>query len=133
MGKAILLVETLKIVFLTGGIIYLIFGILTITENKEIIERMGTNIRIHVKKETKDEKEIEKKVSLFLSLEFFIASIIDFILMIILEIIHWKINNNYNHLKEENKMSFNNQINDTIYNNNQEDSETEKINKLNLI
>ena len=44
-----------------------------------------------------------------------------------------KINNNYNHLKEENKMSFNNQINDSIYNNNQEDSETEKINKLNLI
>ena len=112
----ILLIEVLKIIFLTGSILYFFFGILSICHNKELLERIGTKIKIHVAKEIKDEKEIEKKVSLFVSLQFFFASIIDLILMIIIHIIIGKKKLNSNKTKENNDNSFNFPINDSIEN-----------------
>ena len=91
------ILKTLEILFLIGGILYIILGFLSINDNKELIEKLGTNLKIKIKKDkpSLSKEEVHLKLKNNLAIELFIASIIDFILMFICKI--------YNKQKDEKK------------------------------
>ena len=45
------ILKSLEILFLIGGILYIILGFLSINDNKELIEKLGTNLKIKIKKD----------------------------------------------------------------------------------
>lgn len=91
------ILKSLEILFLIGGILYIILGFLSINDNKELIEKLGTNLKIKIKKDqpSLSKEEVHLKLKNNLAIELFIASIIDFILMFICKI--------YNKQKDEKK------------------------------
>ncbi len=92
------ILKSLEILFLIGGILYIILGFLSINDNRELIEKLGTNLKIKIKKDqpSLSKQEIHLKLKNNLAIELFIASIIDFILMFICKI--------YNKQKDEKKI-----------------------------
>lgn len=91
------ILKSLEILFLIGGILYIILGFLSINDNKELIEKLGTNLKIKIKKDqpSLSKEEVHLKLKNNLAIELFFASIIDFILMFICKI--------YNKQKDEKK------------------------------
>ncbi len=91
------ILKSLEILFLIGGILYIILGFLSINDNKELIEKLGTNLKIKIKKDqpSLSKEEVHLKLKNNLAIELFIASIIDFIIMFICKI--------YNKQKDEKK------------------------------
>ena len=91
------ILKSLEILFLIGGILYIILGFLSINDNRELIEKLGTNLKIKIKKDhpSLSKEEVHLKLKNNLAIELFIASIIDFILMFICKI--------YNKQKDEKK------------------------------
>ena len=91
------ILKSLEILFLIEGILYIILGFLSINDNKELIEKLGTNLKIKIKKDqpSLSKEEVHLKLKNNLAIELFIASIIDFILMFICKI--------YNKQKDEKK------------------------------
>ena len=91
------ILKSLEILFLIGGILYIILGFLSINDNRELIEKLGTNLKIKIKKDqpSLSKQEVHLKLKNNLAIELFIASIIDFILMFICKI--------YNKQKDEKK------------------------------
>lgn len=92
------ILKSLEILFLIGGILYIILGFLSINDNRELIEKLGTNLKIKIKKDqpSLSKEEVHLKLKNNLAIELFIASIIDFILMFICKI--------YNKQKDEKKI-----------------------------
>ncbi len=92
------ILKSLEILFLIGGILYIILGFLSINDNRELIEKLGTNLKIKIKKDqpSLSKQEVHLKLKNNLAIELFIASIIDFILMFICKI--------YNKQKDEKKI-----------------------------
>ena len=86
------ILKSLEILFLIGGILYIILGFLSINDNKELIEKLGTNLKIKIKKDqpSLSKEEVHLKLKNNLAIELFIASIIDFILMFICKIYNKK-------------------------------------------
>ena len=91
------ILKSLEILFLIEGILYIILGFLSINDNKELIEKLGTNLKIKIKKDqpSLSKEEVHLKLKNNLAIELFFASIIDFILMFICKI--------YNKQKDEKK------------------------------
>ena len=102
------LFKTLKIVFLSGGVLYFILSILSFFENKELFEGLGQKFIIEKKKDTIDENDIKKKVCRAIGIELLISSIIDFILMFVFHKLINRTENNNQKLKNKSKISLDN-------------------------
>ena len=102
------LFKTLKIVFLSGGVLYFILSILSFFNNEELFEGMGQKFIIEKKKDTIDENDIKKKVCRAIGIELLISSIIDFILMFVFHKLINKTENNNQKLKNKSKISLDN-------------------------
>lgn len=102
------LFKTLKIVFLSGGVLYFILSILSFFNNEELFEGMGQKFIIDIKKETIDENDIKKKVCRAIGIELLISSIIDFILMFVFHKLINRTENNNQKLKNKSKISLDN-------------------------
>ena len=102
------LFKTLKIVFLSGGVLYFILSILSFFNNEELFEGMGQKFIIEKKKDTIDEKDIKKKVCRAIGIELLISSIIDFILMFVFHKLINRTENNNQKLKNKSKISLDN-------------------------
>ena len=74
-----------EIIFLVGGVLYLLLGILSLFNNHELIDKLGTQFSKNIKLEEADIKsdDLQNKVKMKIAIELFISSIIDFILMIV--------------------------------------------------
>ena len=119
------LLESLKIVFFSGGVLYFILSILSFFENKELFEGLGQKFIIDIKQDITDENEIKSKVCRLIGIELLISSIIDFIIMIIFHILIIRKEKNNQKFKNESKISLDS-IDNGIINNNikSEDFET---------
>ena len=119
------LLESLKIVFFSGGVLYFILSILSFFENKELFEGLGQKFIIDIKQDITDENEIKSKVCRLIGIELLISSIIDFIIMIIFHILIIREEKNNQKFKNESKISLDS-IDNGIINNNikSEDFET---------
>jgi hypothetical protein len=75
----------LELIFLIGGLLYLILGILSLFNNHELIDKLGEKFSKNIRLEDSEIKpdEIQKKVKMKIAIELFISSIIDFILMVV--------------------------------------------------
>jgi hypothetical protein len=102
------LFKTLKIVFLSGGVLYFILSILSFFNNEELFEGMGQKFIIEKKKDTIDENDIKKKVCRAIGIELLISSIIDFILMFVFHKLINRTENNNQKLKNKSKISLDN-------------------------
>ena len=80
-----LLLGISEIIFLVGGVLYLLLGILSLFNNHELIDKLGTQFSKNIKLEEADIKsdDLQNKVKMKIAIELFISSIIDFILMVI--------------------------------------------------
>ena len=79
------ILQILEIIFLIGGVLYLILGILSLFTNHELIDRLGIKFSENIKLEESKigTIELKNKVTKKIAIELFISSIIDFILMIV--------------------------------------------------
>jgi uncharacterized membrane protein len=102
------LFKTLKIVFLSGGVLYFILSILSFFNNEELFEGMGQKFIIEKKKDTIDENDIKKKVCRAIGIELLISSIIDFILMFVFHKLINRTENNNHKFKNKSKISLDN-------------------------
>ena len=102
------LFKTLKIVFLSGGVLYFILSILSFFNNEKLFEGMGQKFIIEKKKDTIDENDIKKKVCRAIGIELLISSIIDFILMFVFHKLINRTENNNQKLKNKSKISLDN-------------------------
>ena len=79
------ILQILEIIFLIGGVLYLILGIFSLFTNHELIDRLGIKFSENIKLEESKigTIELKNKVTKKIAIELFISSIIDFILMIV--------------------------------------------------
>ena len=79
------ILQILEIIFLIGGVLYLILGIFSLFTNHELIDRLGIKFSENLKLEESKigTIELKNKVTKKIAIELFISSIIDFILMIV--------------------------------------------------
>ncbi len=120
------LLESLKIVFFSGGVLYFILSILSFFENKELFEGLGQKFIIDIKQDITDENEIKSKVCRLIGIELLISSIIDFIIMIIFHILIIREEKNNQKFKNESKISLDS-IDNGIINNNIKNEDFETI------
>ena len=80
------IIISFEVIFLIGCTLYFIFGLLSLMDNKELIEKMGEAIYKKIKKDNPslNPNDLHKQVKTKITIEFFISSFIDLVLFLLL-------------------------------------------------